>query len=103
MGGIVCKRSEMGVAMVREVVVNEPVNTLWRVLPNGDIRPTSFIWRDKTRYVADVGRMWEERVGGRTLRCYLIQAADTNTFELRWDAAAAVWEIHRAWLRDAVV
>lgn len=88
--------------MVREVLVNEPVNTLWRVLPNGEIRPTSFIWRDKTNYVAEVGRMWEERVGGRTLRCYLIQAADTSTFELRWDAAAAVWEIHRAWLRDAV-
>lgn len=90
----------MGIS--REVLVNEQVDALWRVMANGELRPTSFIWRDKTRYVSEVGRTWEERVGGRTLRCYLIQAVDSNTFELRWDPAADRWEIHRAWLRDAV-
>ena len=86
--------------MIREVLVDETINALWRVLPSGEIRPTSFIWRDKTRYVAEVGRTWEERVGGKTLRCFLIQAADTSTYELRWDAAGDVWQVHRAWLRD---
>jgi hypothetical protein len=86
--------------MSREVLVDETVNALWRVLGNGEIRPTSFIWRDKTRYVAEVGRSWEERVGGKTLRCYLIQAADGSAYELRWDPASDVWQVHRAWLRD---
>ena len=88
---------------MREVLVNEQVDTLWRVLPNGDIRPTSFIWRDKTRYVGHVGRQWEERVSGGALRCYLVQAVDNQTFELRWEPASDTWRIHRAWLADAVV
>jgi hypothetical protein len=88
--------------MMREVLVNEPVNALWRVLASGEIRPTSFVWRDRTRYVSTVGRHWEERVSGRTLRCYLIQAADGSTFELRWDPGADQWSVYRAWLRDFV-
>ena len=89
--------------MQREVLVDEQVDTLVRVMPTGEIRPTSFMWRNKTRYVGDIGRMWEERVQGRTLRCYMIQAVDNNTFELRWDPASDIWTIHRAWLRDVMV
>ena len=88
--------------MNSEVIVDEEVDVLLRVLPSGALQPTSFLWRNKTRYVGDVGRTWEERVDGRTLRCYLVQAVDNNTFELRWDPAADVWTIHRAWLRDMV-
>ena len=88
--------------MNREVLVDEQVDALVRVMPSGEIRPTSFLWRNKTRYVGDVGRTWEERVDGRTLRCYMVQSVDRNTFELRWDPAADVWSIHRAWLRDAL-
>lgn len=89
--------------MIREVLVNEPVDALWRVSPNGEIRPTSFVWRDKTRYVGNVGRHWEERVAGKTLRCYLVQAVDSQTYELRWDPASDLWQVHRAWLQDTVV
>ncbi|MFN8494783.1 MAG: hypothetical protein U0350_44685 [Caldilineaceae bacterium] len=89
--------------MTREVLVNEPINALVRMLPNGEIRPTSFLWRDKTRYVGDVGRHWEERIQGKTVRCYLIQTVDSNTFELHWDPADDAWLVHRAWLRDVVV
>ena len=88
--------------MNREVLVDEQVDALVRVMPSGEIRPTSFLWRNKTRYVGDIGRTWEERVAGRTLRCYMVQSVDRNTFELRWDPAADVWSIHRAWLRDAL-
>lgn len=88
--------------MMREVQVNEPVDALWRVLASGEIRPTSFVWRDRTRYVKDVGRFWEERVQGHTVRCYLVQATDGSTYELRWDPGADTWRIHRAWLKDAV-
>lgn len=89
--------------MIREVLVNEPVDTLVRLLPTGEVWPTSFLWRDKTRYVDNVGRQWEERVGGQALRCFLLQTVDANTFELRWEPGANTWIIHRAWLRDAVV
>lgn len=88
--------------MSREVFVNEEVDVLVRVLSNGSIRPTSFLWRNKNRYVSTVGRNWEERVDGRSVRCYLIQAVDDSTYELRWDPAADKWTIHRAWLLDAL-
>ncbi len=52
--------------MTQEVLVNEPIEMLYRVMPNGDAWPTSFIWRDRTRYVAEIGRHWEERIDGRT-------------------------------------
>lgn len=89
--------------MTREVLVNEPINALVRMMPNGEIRPTSFLWRDKTRYVGDVGRHWEERIQGQTVRCYLIQTVDNNTFELHWNPADDAWTVHRAWLRAVVV
>ncbi|MBW7881264.1 MAG: hypothetical protein H3C34_01275 [Caldilineaceae bacterium] len=89
--------------MTKEVLVDEPIEMLMRVMPAGDIRPTSFIWRDRTRYVSEVGRQWEERVAGRMQRCYLIQAVDNNTFEVRWDPANNTWTLHRAWLRMPAV
>jgi len=89
--------------MTREVLVDEPVDVLVRVLPSGSIQPTSFLWRDKTRYVGDVGRQWEERVDGKSVRCFLIQAVDHSTYELRWDPAGDQWTLHRAWLPDLMV
>ena len=83
--------------MNRELLIDEQVDTLIRVLPNGDVRPTSFTWRDRTRYVNDVGRHWEEMVQGKRLHCYLIQAVDRTTYELQWDAAENIWTLHRAW------
>ena len=89
--------------MNREVLVNEPVNALVRVMSNGDMHPTSFLWRDKTRYVSEIGRQWEERIAGKNVRCYLIRSVDENTFELHLDPATNGWTLHRAWLRDLIV
>ncbi|MCC6455590.1 MAG: hypothetical protein IT328_11640 [Caldilineaceae bacterium] len=89
--------------MPSEVLVNEPIEVLVRVMPNGGVRPTSFLWRDRTRYVNDVGRQWEERVEGKSVRCYMVMTVDGNTYELRWDPAGDSWQIHRAWLRDLAV
>lgn len=85
--------------MNQELLVNEDVAALVRVMPSGAIYPTSFIWRDRTRYVENIGRQWEERIEGRTLRCYMVQAVDGNTFELRWNPDGNQWTLHRAWLR----
>ena len=45
--------------MAKEVLVKEPVETLVRVMSDGNVQPTSFVWRDRTRYVADLGRQWD--------------------------------------------
>ena len=89
--------------MPSEVLIDELVDVLVRVMPNGQVRPTSFLWRDHTRYVNDVGRQWEERVGGKSIRCFLVQTVDGNTYELRWDPAGDSWRVHRGWLRDLAV
>ncbi|MBE2239144.1 MAG: hypothetical protein IAE81_15255 [Caldilineaceae bacterium] len=89
--------------MAKEVLVKEAVDTLIRVMSDGKVQPTSFVWRDRTRYVADLGRQWEERVDGKLVHCYLIQSVDQNTYELHWDAGENRWTLHRAWLRDLVV
>lgn len=89
--------------MASEVLIDETVDVLVRVMPNGQIRPTSFLWRDRTRYVNDVGRQWEERVDGKSLRCFLIMTVNGNTYELRWDPAGDRWTVHRGWLRDLAV
>ena len=88
--------------MNREVIVDETVDTLVRLMPDGQVFPTSFLWRGRTRYVGEIGRTWEERVEGRTLRCCLIDDVAGNTFELRCDLATDQWTIHRAWLQEAV-
>jgi hypothetical protein len=89
--------------MPSEVLIDEPIDVLVRVLPDGRVQPTSFLWRNRTRYVADVGRQWEERVAGKSLRCYLILTVDQNTYEVRWDPAGDRWTVYRAWLRDLAV
>jgi hypothetical protein len=89
--------------MFQEVLVNEPVNALVRLMSDGEIRPTSFLWRNKTRYVHEIGRQWEERLAGRNVRCYLIRTVDQDTYELHLDPTSNSWLLHRAWLRSLVV
>ncbi|MBI1296383.1 hypothetical protein GC175_15630 [bacterium] len=88
--------------MTVELMVDEPVRVLVRMLPNGKIVPTSFVWRDRTRYVGDVGRQWEERVDGKSVRCFLIKNVQNETYELRWDPAGDDWRIYRAWMHNVV-
>lgn len=89
--------------MPSQVLIDEPIDVLVRLMPSGEVRPTSFLWRERTRYVNDVGRQWEERVGGRAVRCFLVMTVDNNTYELRWDPAGDQWTVHRGWLQDAAV
>jgi hypothetical protein len=89
--------------MAHEVFVNEAVDVLVRTSQNGEVRPTSFLWRGKTHYVNDLGRQWEERSSGKTLRCFLLRTVENNTFELRWEIGTTAWIVQRAWLRDLVV
>ena len=88
--------------MASEVLVDEEVDVLVRVLSDANVQPTSFLWRNHTRYISDVGRQWTERVGGKSIRVYLVTAVDGNTYELYCDPAENRWTIHRAWLSDLV-
>jgi hypothetical protein len=78
--------------------INEPILVQARFLPDGQIQPTAFIWRGRTRYVADIGRQWQEEIGGIPWRCYLVRTPASETFDLRLDLAGGRWVLARAWL-----
>jgi hypothetical protein len=77
--------------------VGEPIFVQARFTPEGGMQPVAFIWRDRTRYVAALGREWQEEVEGRVWRCYLVQTPTTETFELRLDVAGMRWTLVRTW------
>jgi Domain of unknown function (DUF6504) len=81
--------------------VGEPILVQARFLPEGGVQPVAFIWRNRTRYVAALGREWKEEAEGTHWRCYLVQAPNEETFELRLDSAAMRWILARAWLKMA--
>ncbi len=81
--------------------VGEPILVQARFPPDGGIQPTAFIWRNRTRYVASLGRQWEEEAEGIRWRCYLVQSPNGDTFELRLDLARMAWVLARAWLTQA--
>jgi len=84
--------------------VNEPVLVQARFMLDGRIVPTAFIWRGRTRDIADTGREWVEEADGIVWRCYLVRTPTQETFELRLAAAGSQgllgrWMLARAWLR----
>ena len=56
--------------------INEPILVQACFLPDGRVLPTAFIWRERTRHIADHGRQWEETVDDTAWRCYLCPHAD---------------------------
>ncbi len=83
--------------------IDEPVLVQARFLPGGEVRPTAFVWQERTRYLAGVGRRWTEETGTGTWHCFLAQTMTGDTVELRWHATSHQWRLQRAWWRDAVV
>jgi hypothetical protein len=82
-------------------IVGEPILVQARFLPDGRVQPTAFIWHDRTRYVASLGREWSEEGGEARWRCYLVQTPNGETFELHLDLTAMRWILARAWLHPA--
>ncbi len=82
--------------------VDEPIFVQARFLPDGRIEPTAFIWRDRTRYIADWGRQWPEEVDGQVWQCYLVRTPNQETFELRLNRPAGQWILHRLWQQTAL-
>ena len=77
--------------------INEPILVQARFLPDGRVQPTAFIWRERTRYITDWGRQWDEAADGVTWRCYLVRTPNQETFELRYIPAEGRWMLARAW------
>lgn len=77
--------------------VGEPVFVQARFLPDGRIHPTAFIWRGRTRYIADIGRQWQEEAEGTTWHCYLVSTPTAEAFELRLAPSEGRWILARAW------
>lgn len=77
--------------------VNEPILVQARFLADGRVQPTAFVWRERTRYIADWGRQWDEEADGVSWRCYLVRTPTQATFELRYAAARGQWLLARAW------
>ena len=87
--------------MLTPEFINEPILVQARFLPDGDVQPHAFTWRERVRPIADWGRQWDETSDGVQWRCHLVRTADGETFELRFAVATGRWLLHRAWLRAA--
>jgi hypothetical protein len=81
--------------------VGEPILVQARFLPEGGVQPAAFIWRNRTRYIAALGRQWEEETETAHWRCFMVQTPTGETFELRLDRAAMRWVLARAWINPA--
>jgi len=84
------------------VAVDEPVRVAVKTLGSGKIVPKSGVCQGQTQNVSEHGRRRSERIDGRQIRCFLVRTRSLSAFELRWDAAADSWKLHRAWLLNAV-
>jgi|YNPNPStandDraft_1061719.scaffolds.fasta_scaffold04226_7 PncC family amidohydrolase len=82
--------------------VGEPILVQARFLPDGQVQPTAFIWRGRTRYIAEIGRQWQEEADGISWRCYLVHTPTAETFELRLAPGEGRWMLMRAWPRPDV-
>jgi PncC family amidohydrolase len=78
--------------------IDEPILVQARFLPDGQVQPLVFVWRNRTRYITDLGRQWQEAVGDVIWRCYLARTPTTETFELRFNSGSGQWMLARAWL-----
>ena len=83
--------------------IDEPILVQARFLPDGRIQPTAFVWRRRTRYIADIGRQWQEEASGVTWHCYLARTPTRETFELRLDRGGGRWVLAKAWPTGAYV
>ena len=64
---------------------------------DGALKVTSFAWRDRTVWVTDMGRQWEEPSPYGLKRCALVMNSDHATFELCLDGADGLWHLRQTW------
>ena len=82
-----------------ETYIDEAVTAQVRFAPGGPVQPVAFAWRERTRYLAGLGRQWTEEIDGVAWRCFLAQTTSGDTVELRWNQQSNEWRLWRAWWR----
>ena len=77
--------------------VNELVGVEVRQRKDGTALPLAFVWQGRRYGIESWGRESEKMEEDRTLRCYLVQTAGAETWELGQDMETAQWTIVRRW------
>lgn len=79
--------------------INEPVIVEVQARRDGTPRPMAFAWRSQRYAIAAWGRESSRTNDGRSVRCYLVQTAALETWELCQDIETAQWTLMRHWAR----
>jgi hypothetical protein len=78
-------------------LVNEPVRVEARLRPDGTELPLAFLWQGHRHEIVSWGRESTQSQQGRDVRCYLLQTAGPETWELCLDLALGQWILARHW------
>lgn len=81
--------------------VNKPVSVEVLLREDGTSRPVAFVWRGQRLQIESWGREGTKTSHGRSLRCFLVQTAGHQTWELCQDIETAQWVIARRWSAQA--
>lgn len=77
--------------------VKEPVSVEVRIRPDGTALPLAFNWQGQRYEIVSWGRESTEAQDGRDVRCYLVQTAGPQTWELCLDLELGQWILNRRW------
>ena len=79
--------------------INEAVSVEVRKRQDGTALPLAFVWAGRRYQVESWGREHTATGDGQTCRCYLVQTAGAETWELCQDTKTAQWTLTRHWAR----
>jgi hypothetical protein len=77
--------------------IYEPVAVEVQLRPDGAVKLLAFAWRGRRFQVQSWGREGEETRDGHAVRCYLVQTAGPQTWELCQEIETAHWLLARRW------
>jgi hypothetical protein len=77
--------------------IDEPVSVEIETRNDGKILPLGFSWNGRHYRIETWGRDGVEVRDGRSLHCYLVQTANSETWELCQDTDTAQWRLMRHW------
>lgn len=98
LGLVLAYLQERGRVMVQ--FVNESVNVEVRLRKDETALPLAFKWHGHRYEIESWGRESVKTGEGHAVRCYLVQTAGPETWELCHEIEAAQWTLTRHWARN---